>query len=85
MTVNSGGTTLINTLGGKALAGFESIAGTGNLILDNNSGLALGVSVAAVNNSGTIANTGTGSGTATVTGIIGTNVTSVTENSATSG
>ena len=84
ITVNSGGTTLTNTSGGSALTVSGGVGGVGNLILNNNSALAAGVTLAAINNTGTITNAGTNAGTVTITGIIGTNVTGVTQNSATS-
>lgn len=86
LTVNSGGTTLTNAKGG-ALLSFNTaqVSGTGNLILNNNSSLADGISLAAaVNNTGAIANSGTGSGNVLISGGIGSNVTSISQNSTSS-
>ncbi|HNX68287.1 MAG TPA: autotransporter domain-containing protein [Candidatus Omnitrophota bacterium] len=84
LTVNTAGTTLTNAAGGAALTVSSAVAGTGNLTLKNNSNLASGVTLGAVNNTGTVTNSGTSTGTSAVTGVIGTNVTGVVQNSATS-
>jgi fibronectin-binding autotransporter adhesin len=62
------------------------VTGTGNLILNNNSATASGItlSTAAVNPAGTITNSGTGSGTTLISAVVGTSVTGVVQNSATS-
>ena len=61
------------------------VSGTGNLALNNNGALASGISISGpVNNTGTLSNTGTGTGSTVISGAIGANVTTVTENSATS-
>src|SRR5262249_7481800 len=79
LTVNSAGTTLTtNTV--KPLTVSGAIGGTGNLIVNNNSTAATGIALSAVNNIGAITNSGTGAGTASISGVIGTNVTSLTEN-----
>src|SRR5207244_473204 len=72
------GTKLLNVTGG--------VSGTGNLILQNNSATAAGITIAttAVNNIGTITNSGAGTGDSTISGGVGANVTGVTENSTTS-
>ncbi len=85
LTVNTAGTALTNVAGTRILTVSGAVGGTGNLVLSNNSGLALGVTVGAVNNTGTVTNSGTGAGTATITGIIGAGVTNVIQNSLTSG
>ncbi len=81
LAVNSSGTTL--TSGGSALLNFTGNAtGTGNLsFVENASG---GITIVGVNNAGTVTNSGTGTGTTTIGGVIGTFVTGVTQNSATS-
>jgi autotransporter-associated beta strand protein len=79
---NYSGTKLLNLSGGM------SSATTGNLILSNNSSTDNGVEVTnnakTVNNAGTITNSGTGTGAALISAVIGTNVTGVIQNSATS-
>src|SRR5204862_3567225 len=72
------GTALLTASGG--------VSGTGNLVLNNNSATANGVQVttAVLNNVGTVTNSGSGTGNVTISSVIGTNVTKVIENSATS-
>jgi autotransporter-associated beta strand protein len=88
LTVNGGGTTLTNsnsTAGVFTVSG--GVGGTGNLILDNNSSIANGItlSTTSVNNAGAITNSGTGSGSTLISAVIGASVTGVTQNSTTSG
>jgi fibronectin-binding autotransporter adhesin len=98
ITVNSGGTTLTNNNTNTVAINSQSgttglftvsggVGGAGNLILDNDSSIASGItlSTTSVNNTGSIINQGTGSGSTLIGAVIGTNVTGVTENSATSG
>jgi hypothetical protein len=61
-------------------------AGSGDLILKNNSAIAGGITLQnnSVNHTGGVTNSGTGTGTTIISSVIGTNVTSVTQNSATS-
>jgi fibronectin-binding autotransporter adhesin len=68
----------------SALTISGGITGTGNVTLDANSAAAITVSTVSANNSGTITNAGTGSGTTTISGGVGSNVTGITENSTTS-
>jgi len=86
LTVNGTATTLTNALGTKLLTVSGGITGTGNLILNNNSSLANGITVSgtSLNNTGTVTNSGSGSGTTAISAVIGTNVTGVTQNSSTS-
>lgn len=91
-TVGSAGTTLTKT----GLQNFYfynvSLTGTGNLVFNNNSAYANpnGLDIygqgggAVVNNVGSLTNSGTGVGGTRIYAQIGTNVTSVTQNSATS-
>ena len=87
VAINSGGTTLTNTLGTTVLTVSDGITGSGNLILQNNSNKAGGITLTtvAINNIGTITNSGTGgaalTGTVTITAPVGGNVTAITENS----
>jgi autotransporter-associated beta strand protein len=64
----------------------SGVTGTGGLVLQNNSATDGGVTLTttSVNNVGTITNSGTGTGSTTITAVIGSSVTSVIENSATS-
>ncbi len=99
VTVNSGGTTLTNSSGGKALTVSGAIGGTGDLILKNDSALASGITLSGgVNHVGAITNSGAGSVTPAIigttnlsydksvliSGIIGSSVTTITQDSANS-
>jgi len=89
LTVNGAGTTLTNSnAGGAALLSVTgAVSGTGNLVLNNNSTIANGVTLSGagtLNNTGTVTNSGTGTGNSTISKVIGTNVTGVVQNSATS-
>ncbi|MCX6967942.1 MAG: hypothetical protein NTZ46_09250, partial [Verrucomicrobia bacterium] len=90
IVVNSGGTTLTNTAGTKILTVSGGVTGTGNLILNNNSATTEGValsntsSIVTVNNIGTITNSGNSTGSVSINFGIGSNVTGVYQNSATS-
>ncbi len=57
---------------------------TGNLEVRTSSSGTLNISTTNLNHTGTITNSGTGSGTTTISAVIGTNVTGVIQNSATS-
>jgi fibronectin-binding autotransporter adhesin len=86
LTVNSGGTTLVNSVSGAGLIGLlsvtGSVTGSGALILNNNSStLTNGITVSGtVNQTGSITNSGTGTSTTLISGIIGANVSTVTQN-----
>jgi hypothetical protein len=86
-SVGAGGLTL-NTAGGGVLAFSGGFVGTGNLTLNNNGTTAAGLvlSTNSINHTGKITNSGSnaGTGTVTISGIIGSNVTGVYQNSATS-
>ena len=88
LTTNAGGTTLTNrnTGGASLLTVSGAVTGTGTVVLDNDSTLANGVTVSAggINNSNTVTNLGSGTGSVLVSGVIGANVTGVTQNSTTS-
>ena len=86
LAVNSGGTTLQNNAGTKVLTVTGGVTGTGNLILQNNSATSGGIvlSGTTINPTGTITNSGTGTGSTTISAVIGTNVLGVVQNSATS-
>ena len=85
ITVNSLGTTL--TASGSALLTVSGgVSGSGNLVLDNNSTNAAGItlSTTSVSNSGTITNAGSGPGGVTISVPIGSGVSNVVQNSANS-
>jgi filamentous hemagglutinin family protein len=89
LTVNGAGTTLTNSnaSGTSVLAVTGAVGGTGNLMLNNNSAIANGITLsgaAILNNTGTVSNTGIGTGTTAISKVIGTNVTGVVQNSASS-
>ncbi len=86
LTVNTGGTTLVNSAGTSLLTVSGGVTGSGNLILNNNSSTDAGITLSgtSVNNTGTITNSGSGTGGVTISSIIGTNVTGMVQNSATS-
>ncbi len=85
----NGATTLNNDLtldyggSGYVLTMSGGITGTGNIIITGSSGYVI-LSGTSINNTGTITNSGTGVGTITISAVIGTNVTGVIQNSATS-
>ena len=83
LTVNSAGTTL-NSGNAAAFSVTSAVAGTGNFIVNANSTGVIGLGTTTINHTGSITNSGTGTGTVTISGVIGTNVTGVTQNSATS-
>jgi autotransporter-associated beta strand protein len=91
LAMNSGGTTLTNSnaSGGALFTVSGGVIDKGNLILNNNSAIANGItlSTTSVNNIGTITNQGSNAGTGNtlISTVIGPNVTGVTQNSTTSG
>ena len=89
LAVNSGGTTLVNSNPSGSAARLTvsgAVGGTGNLILNNNSSIGFGITLSgsAINNAGSITNSGTGTGSTSISAVIGTNVTGVIQNSPTS-
>lgn len=90
ISVNSAGTTIKNDTVGtaKILTVSSGVTGTGNLIIQNNAATAAAVTFTtnAINNAGTITNSGinAGTGTVTITGGIGSNVTQIIQASTTS-
>ncbi len=91
LTVNAGGTSLINhsPSGAKVFTLSGGTTGTGNLVLKNNSAIANGITLAAVagktlNHAGLIVNAGTGAGNTYATLIISNKVTGVIQESPTS-
>jgi autotransporter-associated beta strand protein len=91
ITLNGNATiAVLDNLSGLGAAAFNTasgITGTGNLTLKNNSSNSssyITLGTASVNQTGSITNSGSGSGTVTISSVIGTNVTGVTQNSATS-
>ncbi|MGZ4986400.1 MAG: autotransporter-associated beta strand repeat-containing protein [Limisphaerales bacterium] len=88
LSVNSGGTTLTNSnaSGSAVLSLTGGVTGTGNLVINNNSAITNGISFSSggINNIGTVTNSGSGSGSETINVAIGSNVTGLVQNSATS-
>jgi autotransporter-associated beta strand protein len=87
LTVNSSGTTLanINASGVAKLTVSGGVNGTGDLILKNNSTIADGITVSGtVTNMGRVVNSGIGLSNTLISAIIGSNVTSVVQDSGTS-
>lgn len=81
--LNANNKTLTST--GSGLFTFSGgITGAQDLTLNANSTGGITLSTNSVNNTGTITNTGTGSGTTTISALIGSNVTGIVQNSATS-
>ena len=86
----SGAVTLSNNLTITALSTGANltlsggITGTGNIITNVTSSGGITLATATINNIGTITNSGAGGGTTTISAAIGTNVTSVIQNSSTS-
>jgi hypothetical protein len=88
VAVNSGGTIFEtdNTVGSTAILGLSGgVTGTGNVQFINNSTITSDIQVGtgSLNNIGIITCTGTGTGGTILASVIGTNVTSVVQNSAT--
>jgi hypothetical protein len=82
LNVNLNGTTLTNS-STRTLALTGGATGTGNLVLDAGPGV-INVTTTAINNTGTISNTSSGSGITTISAAVGSNVTGITQNSSTS-
>ena len=83
LNMNAGGTTLAST-GTSLLTITNSVVGSGNLTLTANS-IGNITLTGGANNTGSITNNGSGTNSVTITGVIGTNVTSgVTQNAANS-
>lgn len=87
----SGPITLANNLFIESLLGSTSvhtftggISGTGNLIINSTDNVTIDLTTTALNHTGTITNSGTGTGTTTISAVVGSNVTAVIQNSATS-
>jgi len=74
--------TITNIDGANTLSG--GITGTGNITINNTNSNAITISTTTVNHAGTITNSGSSTGTTTISAVIGTNVTGVVQNSATS-
>lgn len=83
ITLNTHDLRFFNT--GFNIVASGGITGTGNIVLNANGIGNITLSGASVNNTGTITNIGPGTGTATISAVIGTNVTGVTQNNSTSG
>jgi autotransporter-associated beta strand protein len=79
-----GAASTIQNAGTGVLTLNRKITGTGGLTLQNNNATAGGIVLSgpAVNNVGSITNSGTSTGSVTISAIIGSNVTGVTQNSA---
>ena len=87
LAVNINGTMLANTSAGNVkLTVSGGVRGAGDLMLNNNSAVADGITLSglAITNTGRIVNSGSGSSSTLISAVIGTNVTSVTQNSGTS-
>ncbi len=84
-TVNAAGSTLVNT-GGASLALKQNVTGTGDLILQNDTSVSGAILVAeqVINNTGSVINSGNGTGEVSITTGLGANVVSVVQNSANS-
>ena len=83
--VNTAPTT-INYVGSVADAALLTggTTGTGNLVLNDNSANNVTLATGSINNTGTVTNSGVGTATTTISAAIGTNVTNLIQNSATS-
>ena len=83
ITLNAAST--IQNAGTGLLTVSSGITGAFNLTLQNNGATANGVTISSINNGGSVTNSGTGTGSTLITGIIGSAVTGgVIQNSATS-
>ncbi len=85
VNVNAGGTTFNNASSGL-LSITGGMSGSGNVVLNNNTAIANNITVsgADVNHTGSLSNTGSGSGSVLISANIGSNVSTVTQNSNTS-
>ncbi|MDZ4782669.1 MAG: autotransporter-associated beta strand repeat-containing protein [Planctomycetia bacterium] len=83
LTVNSAGTT-ISSAGAALFTVSSAVSGTGNLIADADGSGNITFQTGAMNPIGSITNSGSGTGVVTFSNVIGTNVTGVFQNSATS-
>jgi len=86
VAVSNGATSGLVAGGLLRVTGGVTSTTTGNLTLQNNSAVTDGIIISgsSVNNAGTITNSGTGTGSVTISSVIGSNVTGVTQGSATS-
>jgi len=86
ITTSGSNLTLTNVPGAGLFTASGGIASTGsaNLVLNANGAGGITLSTGTVNNQGTITNSGAGAGTTTISSVIGTNVTGINQNSATS-
>ena len=72
------------TTGAGAISFSGGIAGVGNVVISMISSGTISVGTNSINHTGTITNLGTGTGTSTISAVIGSNVTGLTQNSTTS-
>lgn len=86
ITVNAAGTTFSTTSTTRLFSITGGIVGTGEVRLNNNGPLANGITIAttAVNPTGALINSGTGTGATLVSAPLGANVSAVTQNSVSS-
>ena len=84
LVVNGGLNFVNNGTGGNFNISTSNITGSGSMTFNANTTGGFAVSAPSINHSGSIINSGTGTGTVTISGTIGTNVTSIYQNSATS-
>lgn len=82
--ITNTGSTAALTLGAAGNTNSGSITGNVNLVLGNTTATAATALAGTINPTGTITNNGGGSGSAAISGLIGSNVTSITQNSTTS-
>lgn len=84
--ITLGANSTIQTAGSGVLTLSGGVLGTGNVILNDNSTNANGITISgyALNNAGTITNSGTSTGGVIISGGVGSNVTSINQNSTTS-
>ena len=79
--IGSAVTTISDTAAGNLTLSGATIANTGAITFSGTGSSTVTFSAAAINTTNTITNNGTTSGTTTISGVIGTNVTGVVENS----
>ena len=77
-TLTVGNTTAVTASYTTTFSG--GVTGTNNLTLTNNGAGALVFGTSALNNIGTITNTGAGAGSTTISAVVGSNVTGITQN-----
>jgi len=84
VAIGNSGLILANNSSRTMTIGAGNISGSGSVTFNANSNGNFTISAVSINHSGSLTNSGTGGGTTTISGNLGSNVTNVVQNSATS-